>query len=495
MKKIFYTLTATLALMTSCQNEAQESVLTLADEVTVNFGMDFGITDVVLTRAEHNFEYLIAVSEEAASEGTITSGYVGRFSSLAEAYLALKANTSYNFYISAFESTGDTYNLSSICGTTGQFTEVTSPVSYAPAFADQRVDRYYGSKSQTLTGNTTINVEGKHFAYGINVNIARPLEGHVTLTCASPALSYDVASDAASGVEAQNIFCMEGTDLNVSKTTTLIVTLYDSSNKVVTTVSKEVTVARNHAKTFVVNALDPNASFVFTPEEGEDDGNEDITPPTAGDTSNGHEYVDLGVVVDGKPIYWATCNVGAESPEDYGLYFAWGDTEGHSVDIDYWVQPDGYSYDWSTAPFNNGSSNYDESYFNSVKDEVCPDGILALAYDAAHVQWGGDWRMPTVEELDALRTQCTWTWDSVKKGSTVVGSNGKSIFLPAAGYRSDSKRYSVGSEGFYWPSSLNSEECAIAYTLLFASTSDHIGLYSYYRYGGQSVRPVCVLSE
>lgn len=494
MKKIFYTLTATLTLMTSCQDASQESVLTLADEVTVNFGMDFGITDVVLTRAEHNFEYLIAVSEEAASEGTITSGYVGRFSSLAEANLALKANTSYNFYISAFESTGDTYNLSSICGTTGQFTEVTSPVSYAPAFADQRVDRYYGSKSQTLTGNTTINVEGKHFAYGINVNIARPLEGHVTLTCASPALSYDVASDAASGVEAQNIFCMEGTDLNVSKTTTLIVTLYDSSNKVVTTVSKEVTVARNHAKTFVVNALDPNASFVFTPEEGEDDGNEDITPPTADDSSNGHEYVDLGLP---SGLLWATCNVGADSPEEYGDYFAWGETEGYNSGKTYfvwstykWMQ-EGYS-DWKhitkyTYADGQTSGIWYDSNCNFIGDNKT---VLEHVDDAAHVNWGGSWRMPTYEELDELKTKCTWEWTTQNgvHGHKVTGPNGNSIFLPAAGYRRSSSLNDAGSRGSYGSSSIGTRYSDHAKDLYFLS--DGVGWDNNIRCDGHSVRPV-----
>lgn len=454
MKKIFYTLTATLALMTSCQDASQESVLTLADEVTVNFGMDFGITDVVLTRAEHNFEYLIAVSaDDATAEGTITSGYVGRFSSLAEANLALKANTAYNFYISAFESTGDTYNLSSICGTTGQFTEVTTPVSYAPAFADQRVDRYFGSTSQTLTGNTTISVDGKHFAYGINVNIARPLEGHVTLTCASPALSYDVASNATNGVEAQNIFCMEGTDLDVSKTTTMIVTLYDSSNKVVTTVSKEVTVVRNHAKTFVVNALDPNASFIFTPEEGEDDGNEDITPPT--DPFNGHDYVDMGIV-DGKHLGWATCNIGAENPWEEGLLFAWADTEGY-------YRSENHDFSWSTYKWGA----YNAKYWQSVD--------LDLAYDAARQNMGGDWRMPSRYEAAWLKnsTYCTqenMTMNGVDGVKYTSKSTGNSIFLP----------------DLVWTSSAYMDNKNYAY---------HTDLNWVYKCNGYSVRGVCVIKD
>lgn len=496
MKKIVFALSAaSLALMTSCQNEAQESVLTLADEVTVNFGMDLGIANVELTRAEHNFTYYIAVSADAASDGAITSGYVGRFSSLSDASLALKANTSYTFYISAFESLGDAIDLSSVCATEGEFVEVSEAVSYAPDFADLRVDRYYGSTTETLEGNTTISVEGKRYVYGIKVNIEKPSTGHVTLTSDSPALSYNVASNATDAVVEQNIFCMAGTDPEGSKTTLVTVTLFDKSDKKVSSVSKEITIARNHSKTLTVKAIDPLASFDFTVEEGDMTvEEEDMTPVV--NMHMGHEYVDLGVTDEqGRTIYWAICNVGADNPEDYGLYFAWGDTEGHSVDINEWEQPDGYSYNWAHTPFNNGSSSFEESSFNSVKDEVCPDGILALAYDAAHVQWGGNWRMPTTEEQDALRTQCTMTWDSVKKGYTVKGkgSDGNSIFLPASGYRYYSNFRNAGSNGYYWSSSLYASTLSNAYHLSFDS-SGHDRRNSY-RYYGFAVRPVLCSAE
>jgi hypothetical protein len=127
------------------------------------------------------------------------------------------------------------------------------------------------------------------------------------------------------------------------------------------------------------------------------------------------EYVDLGLSVK-----WATFNVGATKPEEYGDYFAWGETEPKEV------------YDWST-------------YFE-------------VADDVAAVKWGGKWRMPTMAEQDELRTQCTWTWTSQNgvKGYRVTGTNGNSIFLPAAGYRSGSSLYNTDSKGFYWSSSLNS---------------------------------------
>lgn len=212
-------------------------------------------------------------------------------------------------------------------------------------------------------------------------------------------------------------------------------------------------------------------------------------PDANGVIANGHEYVDLGLKdSQGRTIYWATCNVGAESPEDYGLYFAWGDTEGHSSNKTNGEQPDGYSYNWAKAPFNNGSSSNDASYFATVKDEVCPDGVLAPKYDAAHVQWGGDWRMPTSDEINALINDCTWTWDATNKGYTVEGKNGKSIFLPASGYRDDSYLCDAGSYGYYWSSSLYSSSPYYAYGLSFNSSNHY--RYSYRRYYGFTVRPV-----
>ncbi len=467
-----------------------------SDEVTVSFGMDFGIDDTVLTRAENNVEYLIAISPAAPVDGKITSGYVGRFTSLSAANATLKANTSYNFYISAYESLGDACDLSSVCATEGKFVEVSEAVSYAPDFADLRVDRYYGSTTETLEGNTTISVEGKRYVYGIKVNIEKPSTGHVTLTSESPALSYNVASNAADAVVEQNIFCLAGTDPEGSKTTLVTVTLFDKSDKKVSSVSKEITIARNHSKTLTVKAIDPLASFDFTIEESElTEEEEDMTP--VANMHMGHEYVDLGLKDEkGNTIYWATCNVGAESPEDYGLYFAWGDVVGHSSNGINGTQPDGYSsYGWNTAPFNNGSSNYDESYFNSVKDKVCPNGILALEYDAAHVQWGGSWRMPTYKEQDELRNNCTWEWtvQNGVNGRKVTGPNGNSIFLPAAGLRGNSGLGGAGSEGRYWSSSLYVGGSRNAFNLYFLS--DRVSRSYDYRYYGLSVRPVRFFSE
>ena len=202
--------------------------------------------------------------------------------------------------------------------------------------------------------------------------------------------------------------------------------------------------------------------------------NEQSSTPDSG-TENGHEYVDLGLSVK-----WATMNVGASTPEEYGDYFAWGETEPKAT------------YSWSTYKWCNGSKptltkyNMDSSY-GTVDNKT----QLDLSDDAAHVNWGGDWRMPTDAEMTELRTNCTWTWtteNGVKGYKVSSKSNGNSIFLPAAGCRYNSARGSAGSFGYYWSSSLYSDGPYFACELRFYS--DSVLRYSSNRYYGPSVRPV-----
>lgn len=204
---------------------------------------------------------------------------------------------------------------------------------------------------------------------------------------------------------------------------------------------------------------------------------------------NGYEYVDLGLSVK-----WATCNVGATKPEDYGDYFAWGETQPKST------------YNWSTYKWCNISSNRVAiTKYCTDSDYGTYDGksTLELADDAARTNWGGSWRMPTTEEQDELRDNCKWEWttqngvNGYKVTSKKKGYTKNSIFLPAAGYRDDSDYYGsdsslddVGSDGYYWSSSLSTIYPDRAFYLDFYSNSVYWN-YDYYRYNGRSVRPVC----
>ena len=191
---------------------------------------------------------------------------------------------------------------------------------------------------------------------------------------------------------------------------------------------------------------------------------------------NGHEYVDLGLP---SGIKWATCNVGATKPEDYGGYYAWGETEEKSY------------YDWSTYKWCNGSYDTITKYCtNSDYGTVDNKTVLDPKDDVAHVKWGGSWRMPTLDEQEELLNNCTWEWTTQNgvNGYKVTGLNGNCIFLPTAGYCGNAGTSNMGRRGYYWSSSLRSSSSDYACYLFFVC-----GYYDWYydsRYLGRSVRPV-----
>ena len=190
------------------------------------------------------------------------------------------------------------------------------------------------------------------------------------------------------------------------------------------------------------------------------------------------EAIDLGLSVK-----WASWNVGASASEEYGDYFAWGETDSHTWD-----------YDWTSYKWCNGSnltmtkycnqSSFGYQGFTDNKKE------LDLEDDAARANWGGNWRMPTDVEWTELRNNCTWTWTTQNgvKGVLVMASNGNSIFLPASGCRSGTLLPEVGSLSYYWSSTLYTNSPQYAYRMNIRSSSfimDYNG-----RCYGFSIRPV-----
>ncbi|MCD8288015.1 MAG: DUF1566 domain-containing protein [Porphyromonadaceae bacterium] len=169
--------------------------------------------------------------------------------------------------------------------------------------------------------------------------------------------------------------------------------------------------------------------------------------------TNGHDYVDLGL-----SVMWATCNVGADSPSEYGDYFGWGNTK------DYTISTDCYS----------------------GTEDIAGNPL----YDAALANWGGSWRLPTADEIDELVDDCQWEWTTVGdvEGYKVTGSNGNSIFLPAAGWHLGAMLYDDGDMGWYWSSTPHESKSNEAYLLYFYN--GRFFRYWVPRGNGRSVRPV-----
>lgn len=174
---------------------------------------------------------------------------------------------------------------------------------------------------------------------------------------------------------------------------------------------------------------------------------------------NGHEYVDLGLT---SGLKWATCNVGATIPEGHGNYYAWGETTTKS------------EYDANSITFNKAIEDISGNSY----------------YDAARANWGSTWRLPTSAEFQVLLRNCTWKWVTrgTSNGYEVTGPNGRSIFLPAAGYRDRSSLYDAGEKGYYWSSSSKEDCYGNSYILCFHS--HHMYLDWLTCYEGCSVRPV-----
>ena len=171
-----------------------------------------------------------------------------------------------------------------------------------------------------------------------------------------------------------------------------------------------------------------------------------------------HEYVDLGLP---SGTLWATCNIGADNPEDYGDYFAWGETEPKEVYS--WT-----NYKWCNGSYNTltkycSNSDYGANGFVDNKKELDPED------DAAYVNWGPSWRMPTMAQLQELVENCTWqlTKQNGVDGQLAKGPNGKTLFLPAASYYYDSWLNVEGINGDYWSSEGGFSTSYLAFDLYF----------------------------
>ena len=194
--------------------------------------------------------------------------------------------------------------------------------------------------------------------------------------------------------------------------------------------------------------------------------------------ANAQTYVDLGLP---SGTLWADRNVGAALPEDYGDYFAWGETTTKS------------NYAWATLKYceDNSGDRFSKYNTQSKYGNVDNKTVLERSDDAATANWGSGWCMPTQQQFQELYDNCTWTWTTRngKNGYEVKGKNGNSIFLPAAGYRGGTGLSRAGSFGLYWSSSLHTDYPNGGRYLYFDSGYVYPD-YLYGRHYGRSVRAV-----
>lgn len=203
---------------------------------------------------------------------------------------------------------------------------------------------------------------------------------------------------------------------------------------------------------------------------------------------NGHECVDLGT-----GVLWATCNIGASKPEEYGDFFAWGETkpkETYNWATYKWMAEGKAAWNYVTK-YTVPDIQYSAIWYNNSNFVGDMKTSLEFEDDAARANWKGEWRMPTSNEYYSLRMSCKWTWTEQNgiKGYKVTGRNGNWIFFPAAGYREDDELFELGESGYYWSRTLDSGDTDYAHYMFFHQSYPYS--YSYFRFYGHTIRAVC----
>ena len=400
-------------------------------------------------------------------------------------------------------TTSGTFSLTSGAGsTTGTFT-----YTGEYTFGENNIAVY--PETATVEGNTVTVTLPAEQTYAAERNGSTPMLGTFTnpddLTFTSLCGALGISLKAASGdiaITAIEVVSKTNEKLNGTFTCTtanpqLTVAAGDSNSKKVR-LNCNTTLTSTEAQTFyfampvdalsggfTLNVYGDGADPIFTKETTT--GNQytivlkqvNQMPTLEVASEPEHAYVDLGLP---SGLLWATCNVGANAPEEYGDYFAWGETTPKDT------------YNWGTYQYCNGSSSTLTKYcnnssfgYNGFTDDLT---TLLPEDDAATANWGSGWRMPTKAEFEELynNTTVTWTQQNGVNGRLFTASNGNSLFLPAAGYRYGGSLYDAGSDGYYWSSSFYTENPYYAWRLGFYS--GYAWVSGFYRYNGYSLRPV-----
>ena len=356
-------------------------------------------------------------------------------------------------------------NKTSLTMTVGDTETLVSTV--LPENATDPSVTWTSGNTSIATVSSTGEISAK--AVGLTTVTVKTNDGGKTATCTVTVKPVNVSSVTLN---------RETLSLILGETVTLTATVLpeNAANKSVVWSSSNTTVATVSTSGVVTAKAAGTATITVTATDG---GSKatcllTVTAWIVDGSENGHEYVDLGLP---SGVKWATCNVGASTPEEYGNYYAWGETDTKS------------EYNWENYKFRISGDSDSNVKLSKYVDGIPP--LLEYSDDAARANWGGKWRMPMYREIDELRNYCTFTWTTQNgvNGCKVSGRNGRSIFLPAAGSRQDTVLWRDGIRCYYWSAELFDHDSTDAWYIRFDSSGDFVRMYLE-RDIGASIRPI-----
>ncbi len=224
---------------------------------------------------------------------------------------------------------------------------------------------------------------------------------------------------------------------------------------------------------------DPNSS-----DKNSDSETGNIGQDESGNNSNTRMAVDLNLPSGTK---WANMNLGATSVEEYGYYYAWGDVSGYGSSTS-------RTYSWANYKYSGNTNKSLTKYCtNSGYGTVDNRSILLTSDDAAASGWGGNWRIPTTTDFDELYSNTTHVWteiNGIKGQKFTSNTNGKSIFIPASGYRNGANQLAKNSSGYYWANSIHQTNEPCYANVFYFNLSKVENSNPMYRCYGITIRPV-----
>ena len=358
-------------------------------------------------------------------------------------------------------------------------------------------DLMFASVSNQAKQTDPINLAFAHKLVKLNVNITAG-SGVSSITSVSvlnikPTVSFNQTTGAvgeATGSATTIAMSNNGAVVIPAQTITggLLEIVTDQGTATYTVASKEFAAAQQYTLNITVSLSNIGTSNAITGWTSEGTVTVDSVRPSIA----GHEYVVMG-----GGLKWATCNMGASNPWEYGDHYAWGVTVPfYLAAFSQWFNGK-TAYNWANYPFME-AGHTDASHITKYNSTDSKDKFADYDYvdDAARQRWGSSWRTPTKDEWNSLKDNNTWTWKTDYLGTGISGilvtsEEGSSIFLPAAGQRLDGDLSSAGTVGYYWsslccPASYNMSDQA--YYMYIKDGS--LDIMNFYRYLGMSIRPV-----